>query len=60
MKTSYKRYVPFALGIAFVLVLIMRFVFGWCNIWICLSGIGLIVVWQIASDFYDDNEDDTV
>jgi len=59
MKNRNNKTLLFLLGIAFAFILIMRFVLGWCNIWICLSGIGLVIIWQILSDFTDEKTNDT-
>lgn len=58
MNKIKNKYLVFTLGLGFLLVLIMRFVFGWCNIWICISGLGLIIAWQIATDFSGDGNID--
>ena len=59
MKSSHNKILLFILGIAFAIILIMRFALGWCNIWICLAGMGLVVIWQIASDFSDEETKNT-
>lgn len=55
MKLSKKKTnrIILVLGIVFVILFLLRFVFDICNIWICLSGIGVIVIWQILQDYQD-------
>lgn len=42
--------------ILFLIIIVLRFGFDICNLWICLSGLGLIVIWQILQDYKRDNK----
>jgi len=57
LKNISKRQLLKILPIFFVLVFMLRFVWGICNMCLCLSGIGAIVIWQILLDII--GQDDT-
>ena len=34
----------------FLILAILKIVFGWCNLYICGGSLGALIVWQIYSD----------